>query len=406
MENKAKEKKATEVFNKIKNGGKNVYLKWTSSSAGKQRAITYLAYGLIIAVVVLSALFNVLLDINNFNLTKFITNLSFNVAIAILTMILSMRDGDLTNESARSGDYYDIRQAFKQAIHKLVNRDMFRQYCDVIYSREKEDYVMTELAKVNIYEKAYLYVSDDDFEILKKEPKKCLVNDVEKPLEELTDAQAMALEYFRSGKFTFDKLDYSFFTSSSVVNSYSKQAKRVKHQRKVRVYAILYRIGILMITGLIFALVAVSPYENANAVKNAIFDTTSRLLVMFSSMFMGYTIAHDQMKENIDALEYKIETINQYLDDKETGVFVPKDYDEVILEKINKLEEERKKQREEEERKKQEAINNVVDAEEVKQEENKQNKEEDILATNEEDDYYEIEMTESQLLELKKNNKK
>ncbi len=386
---------------KAKEFAKNQYQKFATTSEGKQRAITYIAYALIVAVVILSALLDVLIDLENFDSTRFATNLAFNTAIAILTMILSMRDGDLTNETAKTGDYYDVKKEFKSVLRKLVNRDMFRQYCELIYARERESYVMDELAKVNVYEVAYLKVSDEDFELLKNEPKSCVIGidengkEILKPLDALTESQADALEYYRSGKFTFEKLDYTFFTSQNAGNQYRKQAKRIKHQRQVRVIAILYRVGLLAIVGLIFSLIAINTHEGGDAVKQAIFDTISRLLVMVSSMFMGYTIANDQAKENTESLSYKIEIINQYFDDKETGAFVPRDYDDIVLEKIQKIEDERKKQHEEEERKRKEVLENTITPEVVKEEKEKDKKEK----------FVEIEMTESQLLEFQNKDK-
>ena len=56
---------------------------------------------------------------------------------------------------------------------------------------------------------------------------------------------------------------------------------------------------------------------------------------------MGYTIANDEMKKDIGGLEYKVEIINQYFNEKEVGTFKPLNVDEQILKKIAEKEKEK-----------------------------------------------------------------
>lgn len=380
---------------------KATYQKYATGEA-KQRAITFVAYILIVAVVIMSSIWQVLFGLENFNLTRFITNICFNIAITILTMMLAMRDGELANESSRESEYYKTKESFKIVVKKIVSRDSFRQFCDVLFFRERNDYIMTQLAEVNIYDDEYLKVNNEDFETLKNEPKICVVghdsngNEITKPLDNISEVQYEALAYYREGNFKFEKLEYTFFTSKSSRNSYRYQANLQQKQRNVKIWSIVYKVCAVIIIGTIFSFAMINRNTgDANYIRQSIFDTISRLLTMASAMFMGYTIANDEAKENVEALLFKIDIINQYEDERSTGAFVPKDIDKQVLDKINAIEKQRKEDEEKRIKEQQEAIANVITPE-VVNEESKQEK----------TDYLELEMTEEEIKQLQIKNQK
>ena len=334
---------------------KAAYLKFASTSEGKQRAITVLCYALILAVSVLSSVLQVIFGFENFNLTRFITNLRINSAVSIITMILAMRDGKLSGENAKEGDYYEAKLTFKSVLKKIVSRDFFRQFCDVLFNREREEYVMNILARANIYDDAFLLISNGDFELLKNEPHECVYKDkdgkeIKKPLDQLSELQYEALKKYRSGNYHFPKLEYTYFTSTGYKNNYAYQANLQKRQQRVEVWAIIYRLLLVLIISAVFSLIIINPNTGANYVKQAIIDTTTRLLNFGSSIFFGYVIANDQIKEKTESLLYKVDIINQYEDERATGAFVPKSNDEIVMGKIKALEEQRKREQEELER--------------------------------------------------------
>ena len=339
----------------IKKGEKKAkaaYLKFASTSEGKQRFITFICYALVLAVSVLSSVLQVIFGFENFDLTRFITNLCINSAVSIITMILAMRDGKLSGENAKEGDYYESKMTFKSVLKKIVSRDFFRQFCDVLFNREREEYVMNILARVNIYDDVYLRISNEDFEKLKTIPCVCIYKDkdnkeVKKPLDVLSELQYEALKKYRGGKYHFPKLEYTYFTSTGYKNNYAYQANLQKRQQSIEVWAIVYRLLLVLILSAVFSLIIINPNNGANYVKQAIIDTTTRLLNFGSSIFFGYVIANDQIKEKTESLLFKVDIINQYEDERATGAFVPKSSDEVVMEKIKALEEQRKREQEE-----------------------------------------------------------
>lgn len=353
------------------------------SNFNKNRIITWLAYILIVAVIILTSALQMIFDIENFDWIRFITNLCFSLSIAILSMILSMKDGEITNESKKKGDYAEIKQNFNECLKKIVDRDVFRQFCDILYLRERKAYINSNLASVSIFNENYMNVSDNDLKTLRQEPKMCVVghnedgSEIKKPLDVISDVQYFTLKKYRDGDFKYPKIEYTFFTSRTIKNSYKYQASLQQKQRNTKVFSILYRCLMITIISAIFALTVVNPNEVSG--EQIAFDVVSRLFTLITSVFFGYMIAHEEMKQNIDALQYKIDIINQYDVERATGSFKPINVDEQILRKIEKIENERRL-------KKEESIKNTITPEVVSKQD----------TTNNESEIREIEMTEEE----------
>ena len=340
----------------------------------KNKVMTIVCYVFIVAIIVLASCFQMFFDIEHFNLTKFLTNLCLSLAISILTMIISIKDGELSNEGKKRGDYYELKVKFSQALTKIVDRDVFRQFCDILFNREKQSYVNGILNGVNIINTEYMQVSAKDLETLRKEPKICVIghddkgNEITKPLDVISEVQYLTLKKYREGKFKYPKLEYTFFTSRNDSNGYKYQASLQQKQNNVKIMSILYRCILITILSIVFALAAVNP-TGAN-VFQILLDTISRLMTLASSMLFGYMIAHDEMKQNMDAMQYKIDIIEQFIVEKETGAFKPINTEELVLQKIKEKEQERKRIEQEQERLRQEALANVVTPDIVKKDKN------------------------------------
>lgn len=317
--------------------GKPSYKKIASTPFGKQRIVTWLAYVAIIVLSILASCYELLFDVQNFDLTKFVTKLSISIVIAIFALLMAMKDGKTTNETKKSGDYYEAKQKFKGKVDQLVNKDWFRQWCDgPMYERERKSAIMAVLSEYGIMEYEYLLVSDDDLLALQSDPKVCSVgNGSTKPLDVITKYQAKVVKMIRDG-FKFKKLDYSYFTSSTAGGGYAYYANLKEHQRRRKIFALAYRVFMILVSTSIFALAAINPHDEEAA--QVAFDTTGRLFTLLSSVFMGYTLANDEMLENIDAMIFKMEKIDEYLIEKESGQFVPVSKDDAIRARIEEIE--------------------------------------------------------------------
>lgn len=317
----------------------------------KQRAVTYLAYLMIIVVIVLSSCLQLIFDVENFNTARFITNLCFSFFIAIFGMILAMQDGELSNEAKKNGEYWDIKQRFKDCLTKIVDRDIFRQFCDKLFYKERDSYIDEKLASVSIFDHDYIKINENELRSLQNEPKQCVFafdkdgKELIKPFDQINELQYMFILKYKNGHFKFPKLEYTFFTSRNKRNGYKAQAELLEKQQNTKLFGILYRCCMILIVSTILALAVINP--NASSAAQVAMDMVGRIFTLITSVFFGYTLANSEMRQNIDSFEYKCDIIDQFYIEKETGSFVPMNMSEVILQKIKMIEEARKKAREE-----------------------------------------------------------
>lgn len=325
----------------MKNYAKLTYAKITDGIA-RQRIITYACYAIIIATAILSSAISMTFGLEDFNPSKFAFNLCMSLAIGLTALLLSMRDGEMVNDDRKSGDYFEAKQGFKATRAKIIDVGVFRQYTDLVYERERKSYVdsvLDGLFMPGFYKHEYLEVDDKTFKKLLTEPTIFEKKDGSKvPLDTLSKNQYKAIKQFRDGRYKFNKLDYSFFISRGR-NGYKAQADLQDKERSMKVMAVIYRGVVIALSAVIFALAIVNPTSASG--QQVAFDGISRIWTMVTSLFMGYTIANDEMKKDIGGLEYKVEIINQYFNEKEVGTFKPLNVDEQILKKIAEKEKEK-----------------------------------------------------------------
>lgn len=315
---------------------------------GKQRIITWLAYVAILTLSILASCYELIFNFENFDSAKFATKISISICIAIIALLMSLKDGKTTNESKKKGDYFDTKQLFKKKVDQLANKDWFRQWCDgPLYERERKSAISSILNEVGIEDYEYMLVADADLEALQNEPRNCVVrkddkgDEIIKPLDQISPYQAKIIKSLRT-RFRFRKLDYSYFTSRSSGGGYAYYANLKDNQRKRKVFALFYRVIMIVMTTAIFALAVINPHGEDGA--QVAFDTAGRITTLLSSCFMGYTLANDEMGENIDAMVFKMEKIDEYLIERESGQFVPVSKDDKIRAKIEEIERRRRQE--------------------------------------------------------------
>ena len=308
------------------------------NDADKQRLITYLAFLGLMVFSILSTSMTLLFDPENFDFKRYVISVSFNIVFSIIGLILSLKDGRLSNETRRKGLLFDTRQEFEQNANLIVDEDSFRQWSDNDYEKRKLNYIKNELSRINIKTIDYLKVPEKDFELLKTE-------DIEfegNVLDKLTPYQYEIVEKYRKGDFVYKKIPYNFFKSDSYRDEYKYYADSGDKNNKVEALSFLYRIAMIILVPAIFGLAAVSP-ATAGA-KTIAFETASRIMNVLTSIFMGYSLAHDEATRLIKSLIFKIKVIKQYLVDLDTQIFVPKSRTEQQMEKLREIRERRKAQ--------------------------------------------------------------
>lgn len=317
---------------------------------GKARIATWLSYVAVLTLSVLASCYELIFDFDGFDATKFATKLSISMCIAIMGLLMSIKDGKDTNEGKRFGDYYEAKKAFADKIASIANKEWFKQWADgVLYPRERKSAIMAILNEDGVDDYAYMQVSDEDLKALESGPRMCAVGrdgegkPIERPLEPLSKRQSALVRSLRAG-FKFKQLDYTYFTSATDGSGYSYYANLKEKQQRRKAFALFYRVLMIIMTTSIFALAVINPH--GEDIGQVAFDTVGRITTLLSSVVMGYCLANDEMRENMDSMAFKAEKIDEYLVEKESGSFVPKSKDEIVRAKIEEIERRKKKEAE------------------------------------------------------------
>ena len=312
-------------------------------NSNKQRLVTYLGYIFLIILIIVASSLSVFFDLEHFSVTDFAVNLCFSVAISIIALLLSIKDGELSNENRKSGEYFDAKQNFGMLSKKIASKEAFRQYNDLLYRKERESYIEQRLIDVNITNVNYLRLDREDLEELCVKPKICKFrpNDdseemIEKPFDRINPVQFATIMKLKKGDFKFPKINYTYFLARDNHSSYQFQAKIQGRPNYIKIFGIIYRLTFLIILSGIFTLTAVNP--SGSSAGQLALSTISRIFTFISSCFFGYTLANLEMKSTLSSLLFKNDMIEDYLKAMQTGAFVPIDIEEEILSKIKALE--------------------------------------------------------------------
>ena len=88
------------------------------NDADKQRLVTYFAYIAVILLAVLSSSLNLIFDPKNFDFKRYVISVCFTIAFSTIALLLSLKDGRLSNETRRKGELYETK---KELIRKCNN---------------------------------------------------------------------------------------------------------------------------------------------------------------------------------------------------------------------------------------------------------------------------------------------
>lgn len=310
----------------------------------KQRLITYISYVTIIAVAIITSLLEVVFGTDHFNKGRFIASLSISIFIGVAILILAWKDGELTNQTKKKGLLHEARVIFDKLVKIVVDRFAFQQWNDNFYEIKRKEFIMNILSTIGIYDYEYLLISEEDLEKLKNEPMENIVyrfkgKEYVISLDSITESQYYKLLKIRKKPPRYERLPFTFFLSRKSIDEYQKYAKEQESNKKQKVLALTYRVASTVIFASIIAFSIINPTKSGAG--QVAFDTIGRMFQFALSMFMGYSISHDEAKREIDSLEYKCQVIQAFDDDIQNGIFVPKDRNEVIAEKVALLREKR-----------------------------------------------------------------
>lgn len=255
-------------------------------------------------------------------------DLAFLCAITIYSLYFGISEGKKYFEKKEGGRYQVSIADFKAARKQVKEKDFtFEQWLDVYYQREKKDYFISLVTEKSSHINAMVF--DLDYNELDKLENPYLKNWDDTDFKgraptvfrSLTKEQIRYIKRIFEGKVKFAKIPASYFKTydTKVARSeYKQHAEESKRESLQTVGLIGYRLVMLFLTQLIFAIfgIKIMMSESTEEVLENIYNTFSRVMNLATGFSWGWMIGRLLIIRNAQKIEYKTRINEQFLSDK------------------------------------------------------------------------------------------
>lgn len=274
----------------------------------------------VIVLIFITTIWNAGLDVTKWKEKEFLSNLTINCAISLFGIFSAMGLADNHYRTKENGMLDVTYKNFCTAKNKIEEHlDKFPYWIRRLHRKETEDKCIRYLKDQNGITQAKLilkHLDIIDVESLNKPFSKVLDNGKQIFFKSLTNEQILALKEVMQGKIKVEYLHETYFLNAynkSNAKSMYEQASKESAVRNQRSFVlVLYRILLTIAMGLIFAGLTVEGIDS-NKVGQILINIFSRLSILASSIYSGFTIAHILVKYDCQFIEYKtnvLETFN------------------------------------------------------------------------------------------------
>lgn len=343
----------------------------------------------VIGLIIVMAFAQPILTQNGVNWSK----LSILIVLTIYGLIVGRWEGMDRALKRTNGLYQRTLREFNKSYEEILPyRAFFNQWVDDLYIKKRRARLLKILSNWGIEDERVLDLATDELKELvgKHYKKEWLGNDKYPPsrfaykyekgdiegepyvsyFEPYTEKQVEIIKGCLEGYFQVDKLSSNYFLisySTTTKDAYYNASTSGKQKNSITVVSFASKILTLIIFSVLLASIGFEVYENMGdtvQIVQAIYDTFSRIFTLFTSIVFGFYTGNDVVKIDRYYLSFKVETLKDYREEIEKGIFKP-------IDKNLERKQEHEKEVELAKKEKEEAIKNVVDAELVKNVENK-----------------------------------
>ena len=290
----------------------------------KRFSLSSLFYSSLIVLVIITSLIPIAFDPSRIQDKKFQANLILNIALTILTYIVSIMD---FSNKAR------IKESFIQFVEKLSHLDkkitekalsfIFKNFVNESNKEKKEEYILSEFEK-NLIPKRFITAD---------------INIINKALEEkiITREQYDIIVKCKSNKFHVVQYEVR---NMRTYKDYGKSADSVDSNRNsIVLWGIIPKIIYIIVISVLFTSF-VKDMNDTNSIDK--FDTVltlvMRLFNIISAIWLGYVQSGSLINDEIRIMEIKIAFIEDFFSRYETGQWKPSiDIEESVQEKLNQI---------------------------------------------------------------------
>lgn len=271
-------------------------------------------------------------------------DLAFAFALLIYCMYFGISESTRHYEKREGGEYQTAIADFKAIREKTKVKDFkFDQWLNEYYKKELKDYhialITSKGSSINPY------VLDLDYHEIDKLNRPFLKHwentefEGRKPtyFRTMTDKQLIVVQDIMRGKYSFPKLPDSYFKTydtKASMSDYLEETKASKKDSLQTVMLVAYRIVLLFITNLVFAIFGIKMAQSSGAEQTLqnLYDMFSRIINMCSAFSWGFMVGRTIVKRKSARIRYKTLVNDKFESDKK---FVAKTEEEVAKEEYD-----------------------------------------------------------------------
>lgn len=258
----------------------------------------------------------------------------------LIVMLLAYYDHRLSVYDVPTHPLNERHNSLAEEVKEIISRGLmfaFRQYTHDTYIKKREDYTHKLLREVGLIDPRILELSYEQIDQLRITPMGVQGDGKVVYFDTITKEQYKTLLRVKHGKFTYDELSSDYFVTSSDIRV-SDVYQYHSEIKKWRSRSILMRVGIKMAIILIYSVIF-AMIKKPNPDEMWVFYMT--LLTHISGGVGGFLSGVKMAKEDIRSLvgevEFKINMLLSFVSDYKSGVFVPKNLDDIVKEKLRAL---------------------------------------------------------------------
>lgn len=272
-----------------------------------------------VVLIIVTTIWNAGLDVTKWLEKEFLSNLVINCAISLFGIFSSIGLADNYYRTKENGMLDITYKNFLIIREKIEDHlDKFSHWVKLLHQRELDDKILRYLKNENGIQQAKIilkHLDVSELDSLNKPFSKDLQNGKTIYLKALSNEQITALKDVMTGKIKIEFLHENYFlnayTKCENKSMYELAIKENETRNKKSFALVSYRILLTIAMGLIFAGLTVDGI-NANKLGQILINVFSRLSILASSIYSGYTIAHTLVKYDCKFIEYKTDILETF----------------------------------------------------------------------------------------------
>lgn len=307
-----------------------------------------------IALIVVLSLVNANFDINALKTTKFWTNFAILAGLSIVGMVMGIQSGKDMSQNNKIGAFRKSLEKFSSIFKKIDEIMLFAYFEDwlqIFREKKRKEKIERIIKDSGIKQLEVLDLDLSEIDNLAKPFKKEWAKDSERHYgneEEITyflsctEEQIATIKYCLSGKVKVSVIPKSFFTDATNQSEKDMWESASKASKKKSLFLgsnYLYKLlGLLAISALFAGL---DPSASGDISSGKMWTLMmTRIFCLLTSYFWGIFVGFEYVKIDTTYINFKTLILNQYYEEYQLKIFIPKTIDEISKEEYEKFEKE------------------------------------------------------------------